>query len=169
MRTPGSRSLPVDLVLGAAAGAGSTWLMDRATTKLYASEPAAVKKAENAARGDQTAYERAADKAAHLFHRKLSKSRRKQLGNALHWALGASAGALYGALRHYYPRLRLGTGLAYGVAFWLAADEAALTALDVTPPPQAFPWQTHARGLLGHLVLGGGIEAVFDAADSLAA
>jgi hypothetical protein len=159
----------VDLILGAAAGAGSTWLMDRATTKLYEGEPKAVRKAEDAARGGETAYERAAEKAARLFHRKLSKPQRERFGSALHWALGMSAGAIYGALRHYNPRLRLGTGLAYGAAFWLAADEVALTALDVTPPPQAFPWQTHVRGLLGHLVLGGGVEAVFDAADSLAA
>ena len=44
-------------------------------------------------------------------------------------------------------------------------DEAALTLLGLTPPPQEFPWQTHLRGAVGHVVLGGAIEAVFDAAD----
>jgi uncharacterized membrane protein YagU involved in acid resistance len=61
----------------------------------------------------------------------------------------------------------IGSGIAYGAAFWLLMDEAALTLLGLTPPPKEFPWQTHVRGLAGHLVLGATIEAVFDAAAAI--
>jgi uncharacterized membrane protein YagU involved in acid resistance len=61
--------------------------------------------------------------------------------------------------------LGIGSGLAYGVLFWAAMDEGANTALKLTAPPNRFPWQTHARGLAGHLALGAVIEIVFDAAD----
>jgi hypothetical protein len=33
-------------------------------------------------------------------------------------------------------------------------DETLTPALGLTPGPDAFPWQTHARGLAGHLVFG---------------
>ncbi|HEV8240896.1 MAG TPA: DUF1440 domain-containing protein [Thermoanaerobaculia bacterium] len=169
MRHECRRSLAIDLLLGAAAGAGATWLMDRATTVLQERQPEEVTKRENAARGGKTAYEIAAEKAAGLVKRKLAPRQRKKLGAAMHWALGTTAGALYGVLRNRLPRLGMGSGLAYGVAFWLLMDEAALAALRLTPPPSEFPWQTHARGLAGHLVLGAGVEAAFDVADRLAA
>jgi hypothetical protein len=159
------RTLALDVAIGAVAGAGATWLMDRVTQTLYEKEPAIVRKREDAARGEKTAYEIAAEKAAGLLDREVTDEQRKQIGRAIHWGLGVSAGALYGVLRNRVRRFGVGSGIAYGAAFWLLMDEAALVALGLTPPPQEFPWQTHARGLAGHLVLGGAVEAVFDAID----
>jgi len=68
-------------------------------------------------------------------------------------------------LRNRSRRVGLGSGLAYGVAFWLVMDETATALLGLAPPPRRFPWQTHARGLAGHVVLGGMIEAAFDMVD----
>jgi uncharacterized membrane protein YagU involved in acid resistance len=165
---PGSRPLAIDLLLGAAAGAAATWLMDAVTTLLYEREPKEVQERENRARGEKSAYEIAAEKAAALASRELSDEMRKKLGLSIHWTLGVSSGVLYAALRHAIPRLHLASGLAYGTLFWLLMDEAALTALGLTPPLRQFPWQTHARGLAGHLVLGTTIEAAFDIADAVA-
>jgi hypothetical protein len=165
MRSETRRPLAVDILLGALAGAGGTWLMDKVTTAIYEHEGEAVQRRENAARGGRSAYEIAAQRLASLAGRSLGPGERKRLGAAIHWTLGTCAGGLYGLLRHRFPRLGRGSGLAYGAAFWAAADEGALTAFGLTPPPQAFPWQTHARGLIGHLVLGGAVEVVFDAAD----
>jgi uncharacterized membrane protein YagU involved in acid resistance len=162
------RSLAADLLLGAIAGAAATWLMDLATTALYDREPKAVQERENAARGQKNAYEIAAEKAAALAGRELTKEQRTLAGGAIHWTLGVSSGIAYGALRNSLP-LGFGSGLAYGTIFWLAMDEGALTLAGLTPPPREFPWQTHARGLAGHLVLGAAIEAVFDAADVVGA
>ncbi|HKO56200.1 MAG TPA: DUF1440 domain-containing protein [Thermoanaerobaculia bacterium] len=153
-----------DLVLGAAAGAAATWLMDVITTKVYELEPKEVQERENRARGGRIAYETAAEKLADLLGTELDDDQRKDVGSAIHWSLGISSGVVYGALR---PLLRRrGSGLLCGIAFWLLMDEAALTITGLTPPPQEFPWQTHMRGLIGHLVLGATIESAFCVSDA---
>ena len=138
--------------------------MDRVTTVMYERESRAARQREDEVRGNKTAYEIAADKVARSAGVDLRRQHEKQIGTAIHWILGSGSGACYGALRHVVP-MRLGSGLAYGVLFWFVMVEAALTLLGVTAPPQAFPWQTHARGLVGHIVLGTTIEALFGAAD----
>ncbi len=67
------------------------------------------------------------------------------------------------------PAIGLGSGLAFGVAVWLAMDETLPVALGLTAPPQRFPWQAHARGLAGHLVLGAVVEMPFDGLELIAA
>jgi hypothetical protein len=155
------RPLTLDLLLGAFAGAAGTVLMDKATTLAYEREPKKAREREETVRGGKTAYVTAAEKLG------APERQQKAIGNAIHWSLGVGAGALYGALRNRSRRLGVGSGLAYGVAFWLVMDETATALLRLTPPPQRFPWQTHARGLAGHLILGGTIEAAFDLADAV--
>jgi uncharacterized membrane protein YagU involved in acid resistance len=162
------RSLLLDIVLGALAGAASTWVMDQVTTILYEQEPRSIRNREDSVRGAKSAYEIAAEKGARLVRKKISAEQRKLIGAAIHWSLGVSSGAIYGALRNRMDTLRLGSGVVYGAAFWLTMDEGALTALGLTRPPQDFPWQTHARGLAGHLVLGAVVEAPFDIIDLVA-
>jgi hypothetical protein len=161
------RNVAADLLLGAAAGAAATYVMDQVTTVLYEREPKDVQERESAARGGKTAYEIAAERIARLFDKPIDEEQRKRVGSAIHWSLGVSSGVLYGALRHRFRSLRYGSGLLYGTAFFLLMDEGALTLLGLTPPPKEFPWQTHGRGLVGHLVLGGLIEAAFDVADAV--
>jgi hypothetical protein len=143
-----------DLVRGALAGAAATWVMGQATTYLYEHESKQARTAEDEARGNRTAYAVAAEKAAGAVGVALSDKQRQKAGLAIHWALGAGAGAVYGALRGRLPGADAGAGLVFGTAFWLAIDEGANYALRLTPGPAAFPWQTHARGLAGHLVFG---------------
>lgn len=162
------RSLATDLLLGTAAGVAATWVMDKVTTVMYEREPQQAKDRENAARGDKPAYEIAAEKGASLINRELSDDQRKRVGAGIHWTLGVSSGTVYGLVRNQVPAAGVGSGLVYGALFWLAMDEAALTLLGLTPPPPEFPWQTHMRGLVGHLVLGAVIEAAFDVADARA-
>ncbi|MGH9456398.1 MAG: DUF1440 domain-containing protein [Thermoanaerobaculia bacterium] len=161
----GSRPLAADVLLGAAAGAAATWVMDRVTTAMYEREAEEARRREDKARGGKTAYVIAAEKAAAAAGITLGEGDEKKLGSAIHWALGIGAGAAYGLLRNRIPRLGIGSGIAYGIAFWLLMDEAGLTLLGLTPPPREFPWQAHARGAAGHVVLGAVTEAVFDASD----
>jgi len=158
MRSNG-RPLAADIVLGAAAGAAATWAMDAVTTLLYEREPEQVKKRENKARGSKTPSEKIAEKLSD------SKAQRKRIGSAIHWSIGVSSGAFYGLLRNRSRYVGLGSGLAYGLAMYLALDEGLLTVTKLSPPPGAFPWQAHARGLAGHLVLGAILDGVFDVAD----
>lgn len=147
-------SILTDAVKGALAGAAATWVMGQVTSYLYQHEDKGVQDEESEARGGKTAYGTAAEKAAGMVGQELSDDQRKQYGSAIHWALGAGAGAVYGVLRHRVPGAGRGNGLLFGAAFWALVDEGANTALGLTPGPTAFPWQTHARGLAGHLVFG---------------
>ena len=168
MRTQ-KRPFLVDILLGAAAGGAATWLMDRATTFLYERESRTVRAREDKARGEKTAYEIAAEKLAKFAGRRPGEETLGAIGSSIHWSLGVGAGAMYGTARHLMPALGIGSGLLYGTLFWLVMDEAALTALGLTPAPKNFPWQTHARGLAGHLVLGSAIEIAFDLSDLITA
>lgn len=158
------RNTALDLLLGAAAGAAAIWLMDKATTLLYEREDDAAKNREESARGGRTAYENVAEKTAKLAGIELDDDRRKQIGNAIHWGIGIASGAVYGALRNRFG-LRAGSGLLYALGMFGAMDEGLMYALHFTPPPQAFPWQTHARGAAGHLVFGTVIDSAFDLVD----
>jgi hypothetical protein len=159
---PNRRSLTTDIALGALAGIAGTFAMDQVTTFLADRQPEEVTKREDEARGGKHVYERAAQK---LTRGKASEDQEKRISTGIHWGLGVFFGATYGLMRHRFPRLGLGSGLAYGVLFTLLMDEGASVALGLAPPPTKFPWQTHARGFAGHLVLGGVVEAAFDAAD----
>ena len=156
-----------DVLIGALAGAFATWIMGKATTVLYEREPKAARKQEDKARGDLTAYGAAAEKLAGLVGAELTDEQLSKAGKAIHYGLGAGAGAAYGAARRGLAPVSAGHGLLYGSAFWLAADELATPLLGLTPGPKAFPWQTHARGLAGHLVFGAVLATVFTITDHL--
>ena len=100
-----------------------------------------------------------------LAGRRLDDDERKKIGSAIHWTVGVSSGAVYGLLRNRSRHVGFGSGLAYGLAMYLAIDEGLLSATKLAPPPDAFPWQTHARALAGHLILGLLLDGTFDVAD----
>lgn len=161
-------SLLADAVKGALAGAAATWVMGKATSYLYQQEAKAVREEEQEARGGQTAYGTAAEKAAGAVGQELSEDERKKYGSAIHWGLGMGAGAVYGAVRDRIPGAGRGNGLLFGAAFWALIDEGANTALGLTPGPSAFPWQTHARGLAGHLIFGLAVDTALRLTDGVA-
>lgn len=161
-----------EIALGAVAGAAATWLMGKATSYLYEQEGEAARQREDQARGGRTAYETAAEKLAGLACQPLSDDERKKMGNAIHWSIGIGSGVLYALLRRRLTGQGAGRELAagalFGTAVWLLLDEVGNVALGLTPGPRAFPWQTHARGLAGHLVLGLGAEGLLQAAGAAA-
>ncbi|MDQ3951262.1 MAG: DUF1440 domain-containing protein [Gemmatimonadota bacterium] len=157
------QSMIADMIDGVIAGAVATWVMGKVTTYLYEHEDKAAREREDRAREGKTAYAVAAEKAARLAGAGLSEKEREEYGSAIHWALGVSAGAIYGVLRPRLESSELAHGLAFGTAFWLVMDEGAVYALGLTPGPAAFPWQAHARGLAGHLTFGAVADATLHA------
>jgi hypothetical protein len=147
-------SMSADLVKGAVAGAVATGVMDKLTAALYQHEGRAARHREDTARQGQTAYDAAAERAAGLVGKRLNDRERQSMGQAVHWALGVAAGVTYALLRRRVPGLRRFGGAKFGTAFWATVDEGLVSALGLTPPPRAFPFQTHARGLIGHLAFG---------------
>lgn len=143
-----------DLLKGAVAGAVATYVMGRVTAYMYEHEDPEARHAEDEVRGGRTAYETAAEKAAAAAGTTLPARRRQELGSAIHWALGIGAGAAYALLRRRVQGMGSAAGTAFGTGFWAFLDEGLVPALGLTPGPTAFPWQTHARGLVGHLTFG---------------
>jgi hypothetical protein len=146
--------LSEDLLKGAIAGAVATFVMDRAATYMYQREDRRAREREDEARGGTTAYEAAAEKGAALVGTRLTRTQRERGGTAIHWALGIGAGATYAVLRRRLDLAGVTAGTAFGTAFWALMDEGVVPALGLTPGPFAFPWQTHARGFVGHLTFG---------------
>jgi hypothetical protein len=156
------------LLKGAIAGAVATWAMGRVTNYLYQREGRSARRAEDEARHDRTAYEIAAEQVAGVLGRTLSEAERSRLGNAIHWALGIGAGVAYAVLGRRNPRVRRAAGTAFGTGFWATIDEGLVSLLRLTPPPKAFPWQTHARGLAGHLAFGAVTDGTIRLLDAIA-
>lgn len=161
------RVVPRDLILGALAGALATWVMERATTYLYEKQDRQALEREQQV-SEKPAYEVAAERVAGLLGLSPGEAGLRRAGQAMHWGLGIGAGALYGALRRRVAGADAAQGLAFGLAFFLLVDELANTALGLAKPPQAYPWQTHARGLAGHLVYGLVAETSLDLLDRAA-
>lgn len=143
-----------DLIKGAVAGAVATFVMGRVTGYMYEREDPEAREQEDEARGGRSSYEAAAEKAGEAAGRPLDRTEREQAGSAMHWALGIGAGAAYALFRRQVQGLGVTAGTALGTAFWGFIDEGLVPALGLTPGPTAFPWQTHARGLIGHLTFG---------------
>jgi len=151
--------------LGAAAGALATVALSGVTSTMYAREDRLARWREEQARGGKSAYEIAAEKAAGLAGIDLSREQRARAGLAIHYGIGMVSTAFYAAVRHQLPAPAVARGLGFGAALWLIADEGANPLLGLTPGPRAFPWQAHARGLVGHLVFGLAAEGALSVAD----
>jgi hypothetical protein len=160
--------LAADLVKGAAAGAAATWIMGQVTTWMYGTEDEAARQREDRARGGKSSYGVMAEKAASAAGLELSDEQRKQAGSAIHWALGIAAGAAYAVMRKRWPATARLKGLPFGTGFFLLVDEGLNPALGLTKGPRAFPWQTHARGLGGHLTYGFVSEMLLEGLDRVA-
>lgn len=104
------------------------------------SEPATVQAAEAVSEG--------------VFGHELTKQEKKTAGPAVHYAFGSSVGGVYGALAEVAPSVTVASGLPFGTAFWLVADEAAVPALGLSGPPTEHPPSTHLYALTSHLVFG---------------
>jgi hypothetical protein len=163
-----SRALMTDLLKGAVAGALATRVMNWTTTRLYEREPEAVQKRENEARGGQGAYVNAAEVLARTAGWELRDEAKGRGGTAIHWTTGVIAGMKYAVFRRRWPVAAAGFGLPFGAAFFLVVDELMNPLLGLTPGPAEFPWQTHARGLGGHLAFGATNEAALRALDRIA-
>jgi uncharacterized membrane protein YeaQ/YmgE (transglycosylase-associated protein family) len=148
---------------GAIAGAVATWVMDRVTGQLYRTESrAAFLREKRAQRRGLYPADRLADGVARRFGRRLSRREARRWGHATHYALGILPGVLYGLFRARAPWLARGRGLLYGFALFALEDELANPLLGTSAGPLAYPLQAHARGLVGHLVLGAITDVVID-------
>jgi putative membrane protein len=110
---------------------------------------------------DEPATVRAASMVAEpLLGRGMSRQEKDVGGSIVHYAFGATVGAVYGCASEMYRDATRGFGLAYGCAVWLIADEIGLPLMGLSKGPTAYPIQRHAGALASHLVFGLTVECV---------
>jgi hypothetical protein len=139
------------LLVGTAAGYAAGQVMDKATTWFYGRQSDASKQREQELLPEGAPIA-SARKLAGLVGIEPTDEQAGQLAGALHQSLGQTYGVAAAALtRAGVPPLA--AGLATGAAGFLLVDEAA-NSLFFTPPPQAYPVESHLRGVVGHLSFG---------------
>ena len=113
---------------------------EKQKSKKKTEEPATVKAAQEISEG--------------VFGHKLTKSEKETAGEAVHYAMGASSGLIYGVAAEIEPLTTVGVGMPFGTAVWLIADDVVVPALGLSKAPTAYPLTTHAYALSSHLVYG---------------
>jgi putative membrane protein len=93
-----------------------------------------------------------------LFGNRLTEAEKQTGGTVAHYAMGATSGAIYGALAECFPITTGGAGLPFGAAVWLIADEGILPALGLSKSAKEYPPWIHAYAFTSHLVYGWATE-----------
>jgi hypothetical protein len=86
--------------------------------------------------------------------RELSGHEKETAGAAFHYAMGATSGALYGAIAEILPQVKAGAGLPFGAIVWLVADEGIVPAVGLSKSAEEYPLSIHAYAFTSHLVFG---------------
>jgi putative membrane protein len=81
-------------------------------------------------------------------------------GSTVHYAFSAAVGALYGAAAETYPGTTAVSGLPFGAALWVAADEVGVPLAGLARNPAEYPAYRHLTALASHLVFGLTVESV---------
>jgi hypothetical protein len=103
--------------------------------------------------------ETAASKAADVVSEEVSgapvrSSKKKAADSVVHYFTAAVIGGAYGLIGGRFPQLFMGQGSLFGCFVWVAADELAVPALQLGPPPSKTSLKDHAMALGSHLVFG---------------
>jgi putative membrane protein len=89
-----------------------------------------------------------------VLHRKLTEDEKKVAGPAMHYAMGAVSGGIYGAVAAAFPVAAAGFGSLFGAVLWAIADEVVVPALGLSKSPTEYPPEVHANALASHVVYG---------------
>lgn len=92
--------------------------------------------------------------AEHVADRPLTEPEKEEAGVLVHYAFGASMGALYGVAAAANPKLGRGSGVPFGLAVWAGADQLAVPALGLARKPWEYPLWVQVQSLLSHVVFG---------------
>ena len=159
-------NLAADVLKGAIAGAVGVWALDKVTWWLWDREdPHPLQREREARPGGLDPAHVMANRAAEAVGTELTPEQPHPAGLAMHYGLGIVPGAAYGALRKRVPGVGAAGGMVYGLGLFLLQDEGLNPVLGTSGEPWEYPWQAHARGLIGHLVLGAVTHATLNALD----
>jgi hypothetical protein len=140
-----------DLAIGAAIGYGANRMMDQVTGWYLQQQSAASRQREQELVPGGTPV-RVGQQLAAWVGRTATEAEAMQIGSVVHRSLGMTYGLVAAALvRDGTPPLQ--AGLLTGITAFLVVDEGLISAV-FTPPPWAYPLESHVRGALGHVAYG---------------
>ena len=165
------------LLAGVIAGVVASWTMDRfqywwlsleskAAGELEEASTEQTNQEESATRQESpTQEEPATVKAASaisegILGHSLTAREKEIAGPLVHYAVGTTAGAVYGVAAEYQSDVTSLAGLPFGAVFWLVVDEGSLPVLGLAKGPTAYPVGIHVYALASHLVFGLTAEVV---------
>ena len=99
-----------------------------------------------------------ARKLAETSGRHLTREQKKSAGQAVHYTFGTMMGVVYAVAAEFVPEATTGGGTAFGTLLFLAADEMAVPALSLAPPPTRTPASDQLEHWAAHVVYGGALE-----------
>jgi uncharacterized membrane protein YagU involved in acid resistance len=157
------------ILAGVVGGLVASWVMN----EFMAGPGAALTKAVNtpeenreAAQQDPETRQDATMKAADAITetvtggQHLTWEQQKEGGPIVHYAFGALAGGIYGALAEYSTLFSSGFGTGFGSALFAGADLFAVPAFHLGAPVTETPAHTLATPYAAHLVYGAATELV---------
>ena len=140
---------------GAVAGLAGAYAMERFQTSWSEAEKRLEPKEGARAHQDEPTTVKAAERIAEdVLETELSEEAKTTAGRAVHFAMGALSGAIYGGIAELVPFVRSGNGLVFGAVLWWVADNEIVPAIGLAEDPESYPPSTHAYALASHLVYG---------------
>ena len=159
-------SLLRGFVTGMLGGVVGSWFMTEFHVALYGGGVTHVREPQShrPIDGDDDATTKAADVLTRAATGQYLARRGKQVGGPLvHYMFGAVMGAAYGVASEFAPRVRAGSGAAFGAVVWLGADELLMPVLNLARGPRTYPPSIHLEMLAAHLVYGAATDRVMSA------
>jgi len=163
------------VVTGVAAGLAATLIMDQ-FQKLTAAGQKATEKQIKLAHGEspqsieheqkekqaaeqEGSTEIVARKIAAVTGSQLADEDKKKAGRVVHYVFGTLMGVVYAVSVELLPGIT-GSGAAFGTLLFLGADEVAVPAFQLSPPPTNTAPTDHLQNWAAHIVYGGSLELV---------
>jgi uncharacterized membrane protein YagU involved in acid resistance len=165
MKSQNNRNAWKGLVAGVVGGMVASWTMDRFQYWWLsfggADElPLQQTPSEEGNRDEPATVKTASAISEGVFGHRLTAREKEIAGPIVHYAVGTTAGAVYGVAAEYEPDVTTLAGIPFGAAFWMVVDEGALPLLGLAKGPTAYSISTHAYALASHLVFGLTAEVV---------
>ena len=102
--------------------------------------------------------EKVARKIAETAGHHLTPQNKKTAAQAVHYTFGTLVGVIYACTAELLPEATTGAGTAFGTALFLAADEIAVPAFRLSPPPTQQPATDQLEHWAAHVVYGVTLE-----------
>ncbi|MFP5264793.1 MAG: DUF1440 domain-containing protein [Blastocatellia bacterium] len=89
-----------------------------------------------------------------VFDHELRRGEKESAGTAVHYGFSLVTGGIYGLAAELAPAAAVGSGVPFGAAVWLVADQVTLPLAGLSKGPAEYPLSKHVYSLASHCVYG---------------